>query len=131
MFYLALTLGLREDAPRAVARMVGLVEATGRHYGVEHPMQMTIATSDGVRLWAFRYSSEGHSRSLFFSTDVQALRELHPDLSVLRDFTNEARLVVSEPLGELEGAWNEVPESSYGVIQPGVDEFHPFSPQLP
>ena len=94
-------------------------------------MQMTIATSDGVRLWAFRYSSEGHSRSLFFSTDVQALRELHPDLSVLRDFTNEARLVVSEPLGELEGAWNEVPESSYGVIQPGEDEFHPFSPQLP
>jgi len=36
-------------------------------------------------------------------------------------------LVVSEPLGDLPGAWNEVPESSYGVIQPGQDEMHPFT----
>jgi glutamine amidotransferase len=37
--------------------------------------------------------------------------------------------VVSEPLGnELPGAWNEVPEGSYGVIQPGADELHPFMP---
>lgn len=38
------------------------------------------------------------------------------------------RLVVSEPLGELAGLWNEVPESSWGVIQEGSDELHPFSP---
>ena len=30
---------------------------------------MTVATSDGSALWAFRYSSERQSRSLFFSTD--------------------------------------------------------------
>jgi glutamine amidotransferase len=44
---------------------------------------------------------------------------------------DEARLVVSEPLGDaLPGAWNEVPESSYGVIQPGQDELHSFTPAV-
>ena len=41
------------------------------------------------------------------------------------------RLVVSEPLGDLAGAWNEVPESSYGVIQKGQDELGPFKPRPP
>jgi hypothetical protein len=40
------------------------VEETGRKHGIEHPIQMTIATSDGESVWAFRYSSEGRSRSL-------------------------------------------------------------------
>ena len=30
--------------------------------------------------------------------------------------------MVSEPLGDLPGVWNEVPESSWGVVQPGQDE---------
>ena len=61
LFFLALTFGLEDDPPRAVERAVGLVEATGRRHGVEHPIQMTVATTDGERLWAFRYSSEGRS----------------------------------------------------------------------
>ena len=89
---------------------------------------MTVATSDGTRLWAFRYSSEGRSRSLFFSTKVETLRELHPELEMLGEVGDESRLVVSEPIRELEGAWNEVPESSYGIVQPGQDELHPFQP---
>ena len=47
MFYLALTFGLEDDPPAAVERMVGFVEETGRKHGVEHPIQMTVATSDG------------------------------------------------------------------------------------
>ena len=38
---------------------------------------------------------------------------------------------MSEPLGELPGVWNEVPESSWGVVQPGQDEIHPFRPLVP
>ncbi|MEV7070347.1 class II glutamine amidotransferase [Streptomyces sp. NPDC091972] len=129
MFYLALTFGLTEDPPGAVARMAGLVEETGRRHGVEHPLQMTVALSDGERLWAFRYSSEGASRSLFYSTAVDSLRALHPDATFLQEIGDETRLVVSEPLGDLPGAWNEVPESSYGVIQPGPDMLYPFRPR--
>ena len=129
LFHLALTFGLEDDPPTAVARAIGLVEATGREQGIEHPFQGTIATTDGERVWAFRYSSERKSRSLFFSTNVLTLRELYPENELLRNLSDEARLVVSEPLGdELPGAWNEVPEGSYGVIQPGQDELHPFIP---
>ncbi|GGZ64630.1 class II glutamine amidotransferase [Streptomyces subrutilus] len=129
MFYLALTYGLDDDPPAAVARMVGVVERVGREHGVEFPMQMTVAVTDGVRVWAFRYSSSGASRSLFYSSRVDSLRRLHPDKAFLRDVSEETRLVVSEPLGDLPGAWHEVPESTYGIVQPGADELLPFVPQ--
>jgi glutamine amidotransferase len=111
--------------------MVGLVEAVGASHGVPQPMQMTVATTDGRRLWAFRYSTAHRSRSLFYSTDVRTLRETHPDNPDLRLLPDEARAVVSEPVVDLVGAWNEVPESSYGVIQEGADEIHPFRPRRP
>jgi len=128
MFHLALTFGLEDDPPQAVARMVGFVEATGHAHGVEFPFQGTIATTDGERVWAFRYSSQGESRSLFFSTDLRTLRELYPQNEEIRGLDDESRLIVSEPLGDLPGVWNEVPEATYGVIQPGEDEMHPFVP---
>jgi glutamine amidotransferase len=130
-FHLALTLGLEEDPPGAVARAVGLIEAVGRAHGVEHPIQMTVATTNGSSLWAFRYSSEGKSRTLFYSTRVDTLREQHPEVAILRELSDESRLVVSEPLGDLLGAWNEVPEAHYGVIQEGQDELLPFVPRPP
>jgi len=130
-FYLALTFGLEDNPPKAVEEAVGLIEHVGRNHGVEHPIQMTVATSDGERLWAFRYSSERDSRTLFYSTDVPKLRELYPDLEILNVVNDEARLVVSEPLRDLKGAWNEVPESSYGIVQPGPDELHAFTPRVP
>lgn len=61
---------------------------------------------------------------------VDALRALHPDADFLRDVSDETRLVVSKPLGALPGAWNEVPESSYGTIQPGQDVLRAFRPAL-
>ena len=50
---------------------------------------------------------------------------------MLHDLSDETRIIVSEPLGDLAGAWNEVPESSWGVVQPGQDELHPFTPIAP
>jgi predicted glutamine amidotransferase len=131
MFYLALTFGLEDDPVGAVEKMVGFVEQTGRAHGVELPIQMTVATSDGRCIWAFRYSSEGDSRSLYFSTRLDNLKALHPELGELAALSDDTRVVVSEPLGDLPGAWNEVPESHVGVVQPGEDELRPFSPSLP
>jgi glutamine amidotransferase len=128
-FHLALTYGLEDDPVAAVERAVGFTEAIGRRHGVEHPIQGTMATTDGESIWGFRYSSEHKSRSLFYSTDVQTLRAQHPDSAILDEVSDDARLVVSEPLGNLAGAWNEVPESSYGVIRHGHDELHPFNPR--
>jgi glutamine amidotransferase len=128
-FYLALTFGLEHDPPTAVERAVGFIEETGRANGIEHPVQMTVATTDGSSVWAFRYSSEGNSRSLFYSTAIETLRAQYPDNPVLHGLSDETRLVVSEPLGDLVGAWNEVPESSCGIVQEGQDELRPFTPR--
>ena len=130
-FFLALTLGLEDDPPAAVARAVGFIEKTGRERGVEHPIQMTVATTDGSRLWAFRYSSEGESRSLWFSTRMDALKALYPSSAELASLSDETRVVVSEPLGDLPGAWNEAPEAHVGIVRPGVDELRPFAPSPP
>ena len=128
MFYLALTFGLEDDPVAAVERMVGFVEKTGNDHGVEHPIQMTVATTDGRSIWAFRYSSERDSRSLYFSTRMDTLKALYPE-SVLRLLSDETRAIVSEPLGDLPGAWNEVPEAHVGIVQPGSDELRPFAPR--
>jgi predicted glutamine amidotransferase len=127
-FYLALTFGLEDDPPAAVARAVGFIEETGRRHGEAFPLQMTVATTDGESFYGFRYSSEGRSRSLFHSTDVSTLREQYPDNPLLRDVSDDARLVVSEPLGDLRGAWREVPESTCVVIRQGEQEMRPFTP---
>lgn len=124
LFYLALTLGLQDDPAEAVSRAIGVVEALGRERGIEYPFQGTIATSDGESLWAFRYSTEGKSRSLFVSRDVQTLRHLYPDREILQQLSDDARLILSEPIGDLPGAWVEVPESSWGVVGPNRQEIH-------
>jgi predicted glutamine amidotransferase len=129
MFYLALTLGLESDPVAALEQTVGLVEAVGHRHDIEHPIQMTVATTDGRTVWAFRYSSEGDSRSLYFSTRMDALKAIYPDSEELAGLSDETRVVVSEPLGDLPGAWNEVPESQVGIVQPGVDELRPFTPR--
>lgn len=127
-FFLALTYGLHEDARAAVARAVGEIETAGRAHGVEHPIQMTVATSDGERLWAFRYSSEGASRTLYYSSDVETLQHTYPTHRLLAEFGPESRLVVSEPLGDLPGAWHEVPESTSVLVHAGADVMEPFVP---
>jgi len=131
LFYLALTFGLEDDPQDAIARAIGLVEDVGRRRGVPNPFQGTIATTDGEGIWAFRYSTEGKSRSLFYSTDVPTLRKLYPERELFQEVSADARLIVSEPLGDVAGVWNEVPEASCGVVGRGHDELRPFRPKAP
>jgi glutamine amidotransferase len=131
MFFLALSFGLEDDPVAAVERMIGFVEETGHKHGVELPIQMTVATTDGSTVWAFRYSSEGDSRTLYFSTRMDSLKAMYPESEELAQLSDETRVIVSEPLGDLAGAWNAVPESHVGIVQPGDDELRPFTPHAP
>ena len=83
------------------------------------------------RIWAFRYSSERNSRSLFYTTDVPTLRKLYPGRQLFQEVSDNARLIVSEPLGDVAGVWNEVPESTYGIVGPDHAEMRPFQPKAP
>ena len=107
------------------------MEACGRQRGTAYPFQGTIATSDGESLWAFRYSSEGKSRSLYFSRDARAVKRQYPERQALQQLSDDARFVVSEPIGDLPGAWVEMPEASYGVVAEGGDQILPFTPEPP
>lgn len=128
LFFLALSLGLTDDPPGAVARAIGLVEEIAARHGVADPFQGTLATTDGRRMWVFRYSSAHSSRSLFYTADIPTLRRLYPEQRILQEVGADARLVISEPIGELPGAWREVPESSCSIIAAGHDEIVPFAP---
>ncbi len=131
LFFLALTFGLADDPIAAIEQTIGMVEAVGAQHGVPNPFQGTLATTDGESIWAVRYSSERRSRSLYFTTDTQTLRELYPDRELFQDVSDDARLIVSEPLGDVAGVWNEVPESSWGIVGPDRAEMRPFQPRAP
>jgi predicted glutamine amidotransferase len=131
VFHLALTLGLASDPISALERTVGVIEATARQRGVEAPVQATFGVSDGSRLWAVRYASEGTARSLFASADVDALKHLHPEIERLQTFSEGDRVIVSEPFADLPGAWQEIPQGTAVSVQPGgALAERPFVPRV-
>ena len=118
-FFLALTFGLEDDsAARRGAR--GRLHRTGLPTPrIAHPVQNERPRSrNGVDV-GLPLRSQGQPPSLYFSTKVSTLREQHPDIPVFQALSDNSRLVVSEPLGDLEGALDELPASSYGVVKLG------------
>ena len=64
-FLLLLTHGLLEDAEGAFRRSVGDVEAAMAAAGVDAPLRLTAAASDGETIHAVRYASDDRAPSLF------------------------------------------------------------------
>jgi predicted glutamine amidotransferase len=132
IFFLALTLGLEQEPLAALERMAGFVEATGREHGIAEALQMTVGVSDGERLYAVRYASGSQDvNSLYVSADARDVRLLYPDDERIQHLSDEARAIVSEPLGALPGVWREVPAASALIVQPGADEEVAFTPRAP
>jgi glutamine amidotransferase len=130
MFFLALTFGLDAEPLPALERMAGCVEAIARRHGVENPLQMTLGVSDGECLYAIRYASgDTEPNSLYVSNDAADVRLLYPEHERLRHLSDEARVVVSEPLENLPGLWREVPASTALSVRPGAHEQVPFVPR--
>jgi len=128
LFHLALTFGLEDDPVAALERAIGLVEETAARRGIENPVQASIGVTNGERLWAIRYSTERRSRTLFVSAEAASIRKLHPENPRLQRLVDEDRLIVSEPLADLPGVWDEIPDWSAVIVQPGEDEARPFAP---
>jgi len=126
LYHLALTFGLQQDPVSAMAKTVRMVEGVGRDHGVAFPVQGTVAVSDGKTIWAFRYSSQRRSRTLFHSVDIETLQQMYPDVERLRLFGRHAHVVVSEPLNDLPGAFVEVPESTVAILDRSGYHHQPF-----
>ena len=129
MFFLALTFGLEMDPLGAVERMAGFVEKMGRAHGVDESLWMTLGFSEGERLYAVRYASDGNAPTLYHSRHMDDMVRLNPNLVGM--FAPTARAVVSEPLGKIAAAWVEVPQSTALVVENGVVTYQPFQPRPP
>jgi predicted glutamine amidotransferase len=130
MFHLALTFGLEADPIGGLERMAGFVEAAGAAAGIADPLQMTIGLTDGEALYAVRYASGPVVNSLFVSEDVESVRALYPEDERFAHFSDEARVVVSEPLVALPGLWREVAPGSALTVRKTVEE-QTFRPRTP
>jgi len=130
LFHLALTFGLEDDPLGALERMAGFVEALARAKEIDDPLQMTLGLTDGSTLYAARYASGPVVNTLFVSEDVQSVRLLYPEDERFAHASDDARVVVSEPLVALPGLWREVPPGSALVVGATTSE-RPFIPQPP
>lgn len=126
LFHLALTLGLQDDPIAGMRAAIREAERVGHEHGIRFPVQGTFAVSDGATVWAIRYSTAGRSRSLFHSTDIETLRRMYPDAERLRVFGRRAHVIVSEPLNDLPGAFEEVPESTVSILDEAGYRYEPF-----
>ncbi|WP_127794952.1 class II glutamine amidotransferase [Agromyces sp. LHK192] len=112
VFYLAITYGLQDDPVAGLGRAVRRIEEIADAHGIRDAVQGTFAVSDGQTMWAFRYSTMHRTRTLFASADMATLQAMYPDMERLRVFDAGARVVVSEPLTDLPGAFVEIEEST-------------------
>jgi glutamine amidotransferase len=59
---------------------------------------------------------------------MAALQQINPQLE---RYSRDACAIVSEPLGDMSGAWVQVPESSAVIVESGEVEVQPFTPRPP
>ena len=119
MFLLSLTFGLMDDPQGGICRMIEKVEEARREEGVEEAFRMTIATSDGETIYAARYASHDAQPSLYHNAPGAVLEATDGERIEL---PADGKLILSEPLDDLPGHWEEVPETSWLKVSAGVAE---------
>ncbi len=109
IFLAALAHGLARDPVRAITETLAEVQALGRAAGVAAPLRFTAALTDGRRLWAFRWASDGRPATLYWRQDARGL------------------VVVSEPIDDARTGWNAVPSGCTLLSEPGRPlQVHPI-----
>jgi glutamine amidotransferase len=118
LFYLALAHGLADDPLAAMAATIADVEGMMTAGGCTSAFRMTVATSDGARIIAYRYSSDRDSPSLY-TIRGKALAKRIGDADLAERVGRDAVLVLSEPLDEDTADWTEVPDGHMLIAQDG------------
>lgn len=112
MLMMAVDAGLEDDPATAVARMFAKTVHAQSATGVATPLTMTIALSDGARTFAVRFASSGEPPSLYYST------------------TQDAVMIVSEPLDDKIENWANVAPSHMLIAECDDVTVYPFTPSL-
>lgn len=110
IFLMALGAGLEEDPKGALEQATGLMEAMSRETGVTPHMRMTVAMSDGARLFCARYASDEFAPTLYHRR------------------MEGGRVVVSEPLDRAQTDWAAIPPGSFATITEDEVKLEDFRP---
>ena len=119
MFRMLASNGLTNDPETALKRTVGQVCETLLAAGVEEPLSMSTALSDGETIYATRFASSGEPPSLYYNVG---------DPVGGADAGAGAIMIVSEPLDDEATHWAAVPANHTLLAGAGgvaVEPFHP------
>ncbi|WP_050528201.1 class II glutamine amidotransferase [Pseudorhodobacter aquimaris] len=113
LFLVALSEGLDHDPCAALERATARFEALSRARGTAPHIRMTVAFSDGRRLYAVRYATDDKAPTLYHRWSK----------------THQGRAVVSEPLETDEKDWQLVPAGTFCTFEGARVDMKPFIPQ--
>jgi hypothetical protein len=82
----------------------------------------TCSRTSPVHRLAARSASGTEVNTLSVSEDAVAVRMRYPENERLAHFSDDARVVVSEPLADLPGLWREVPAATALVIDDTIEQ---------
>lgn len=124
-FLLALSNGLRDDAPAALKKTVAQTLELMASSGTERPFHMTAAVSNGEFMYVVRYSNDQKSPSLYYAVSGGVEIE---DRTVQFSKGSDATLVLSEPLDEQPGEWIAIDEGQILYACGGNTSVEAFAP---
>lgn len=112
LFLAALAEGLDSDPRGAMERAAAAFIRLARARGEAPHLRLTVAMSDGARLYAMRYATDDQAPTLYHRWSE----------------SRGGRAVVSEPLEPGEGDWLEVPTASFCTFEGASVTVEPFLP---
>ena len=117
LFLLALSYGLEKDPVGAIKKAIERVQILLEANGATEPIRLSAALSDGKSIWAFRYSSDQQSPSLFYGT---------PDLHKKQAQSKIINTIASEPFDDDSDHWTSVGESKVVLWKNKAVSISPF-----
>ena len=117
LFLLALSYGLEKDPIGGMTKTIEKVQALLDLNKASEPLRFSAALSDGKSIWAFRYSSDKQSPSLFYGT---------PDLHKKKAKLRMINTIASEPFDDDSDHWTAVGESKLVLWKNKAVSVSPF-----
>lgn len=111
-FYLLLSFGLTEHPKTAVEKGIQFVENLRAQHHISAPFTLTACLSDGQQLYAIRYASHGHQKSLYINNEQLLLADADAGIKL----PSNALVVVSEPLSKNRAAWDAIADNSFLTV---------------
>ena len=87
---------------------------------------MTVALTDGKRVFAVRYASDRDAPSLYHSRNLHAIQEVG---GKTENLPADGLLILSEPLDAVSEHWVKVPESTALIVENSQVTQVPFKPE--